>query len=563
MTQLFLKLLNMSITASWLVLAVILLRGILFKAPKWINCLLWEIVAFRLMIPVPLESVFSMIPSGEVIPQDVVTSQAPAIHSGIPAVNSAVNPFLTEQVIAGNNKLDTLLTAASAVWVAGIVLLALYNLVTWFRLHRQVRVSICCRENIYICDDLQSPFILGVFKPRIYLPSGLDQTQWQDVLSHEYAHIKRRDHWWKPLGFFLLSIYWFNPLLWVAYVLLCRDIEKACDEKVISSMDAAGKRRYAETLVACSVHRRMIMACPIAFGEVSVKSRIKGILTYKRPAFWVVMISAAACLFTAACFLTDPIPCSHEYDVQGTVAATCTKKGMQTNTCRLCGHSYTAPIDRIAHSYDTGTVATEATCIRFGSIVYTCTGCGKEKAQTLAKTAHIPGGPYFIKAPHCTKTGEKRATCTVCKAVFVTEVLPMNDVHDLKETVVQEATCTAAGEGVKACTRCSYEESITYEQLTHDFHSYDLIEASCTQEGIRRKQCIRCSYYEDEGIPMYEHNWVSAAPFGKRCTRCNIGVDSFPCVNPFKINPYLTPTVSYPVISWDPPGISWNGYMAR
>ena len=191
-------------------------------------------------------------------------------------------------------------------WLIGLAAMLAYALVSYLRLRRRVRASIPLRENIYVCDEVASPFILGIVRPRIYLPSALDEAQWGSVLSHERAHLARHDHWWKPLGFALLAVYWFNPLLWLAYTLLCRDIELACDERALCGMDAGQIKDYSSALLACSVPRRMIAACPLAFGEVGVGARVKNALRYKKPAFWVVAVSVVVCTVVAVCFLTNP-----------------------------------------------------------------------------------------------------------------------------------------------------------------------------------------------------------------------------------------------------------------
>ena len=231
MSELFLRLLNMSITAGYLVFAVLLARLFLKKSPKWISCLLWGIVALRLLLPITIESPLSLIPSAEVIPQNITTSTAPALQSGIPMVNNTINPMMTQGVIQSGNIWDSVLSAASVVWVIGMAGILLYGIVSYLILQWQIRARIQIQDGVYICDEVSSPFIFGFFRPKIYLPSGLDAETTGYVLLHEKIHLRRKDHWWKPLGYFLLAIYWFNPLLWVAYILLCRDIEQSCDEK--------------------------------------------------------------------------------------------------------------------------------------------------------------------------------------------------------------------------------------------------------------------------------------------------------------------------------------------
>ncbi len=311
MSGIFIKIFNLGVTAGWIVLAVLLLRPLLRKAPKWINCLLWGIVGLRLCFPFSFESVFSLIPSAEPLPSDITVTQTPAIDSGIGAINSAVNPMisdsLTPSVGASANPMQVIIEIAAYLWVIGIALMLSYGIASYIMLRLKVRPSVKCRDNVYYCDEIDSPFILGVIMPKIYLPSGISAEAESHVIAHENSHLKRKDHLWKPLAFALLAVYWFNPLIWVAYILLCRDIEMACDEKVIKEMDSDAKKGYSEALVSCSIHRKRIMACPLAFGEVGVKARIKSVLNYKKPAFWIIVIALVATLILSVCFLTNPM----------------------------------------------------------------------------------------------------------------------------------------------------------------------------------------------------------------------------------------------------------------
>ena len=311
MAAVFLKLLNLSISASWLVLAVLVLRLISKRSPKWVNVLLWGIVALRLVLPFSIESALSLIPSAETVSPAVVQfAPAPTITSGVSVIDNAVNPSLSEHFsavpTASVNPLYVWTEIAGWVWLIGLGAMLLYALVSYLRLRRRVSVSLPVQDHIYLCDAISSPFILGVVKPRIYLPSGLDEVQRQNVLSHERAHLARRDHWWKPLAFALLAVYWFNPVLWLAYTLLCRDIELACDERVIRTMDESAVKTYSTVLLACSMPRKAVITCPLAFGEVGVKERVRNALRYKKPAFWVVAASVTVCVVVAVCFLTDP-----------------------------------------------------------------------------------------------------------------------------------------------------------------------------------------------------------------------------------------------------------------
>ena len=310
MNELFLKIINMSISASWLVLAVLILRFVLKKAPKWINVLLWGIVAIRLICPFSFESTLSLIPSAETIPLNIGMDTTPTINSGISAINNAVNPIIgqsnTPMAGASVNLLQITIGIYEYIWIFGMIALALYTAISYWRLRRKVDTAVRYKDNIFQSENVSSPFVFGIIKPRIYLPFKMNGQDLEHVVAHEHAHIRRKDHWWKPFGFLLLTIHWFNPLMWMAYVLLCRDIELACDEKVIKELGNEQRGDYTQALVACSVNRRMIVACPLAFGEVSVKERVKSVMNYKKPAFWVIIISVIVCVGVAVCFLTNP-----------------------------------------------------------------------------------------------------------------------------------------------------------------------------------------------------------------------------------------------------------------
>ena len=310
MNELFLKIINMSISASWLVLAVLILRFVLKKAPKWINVLLWGIVAIRLICPFSFESTLSIIPSAETIPLNICMDTTPTINSGISAINNAVNPIIsqsnTPMAGASVNPLQIIIGIYEYIWIFGMIALALYTAISYWRLRRKVDTAVRYKDNIFQSENVSFPFVLGIIKPRIYLPFKMNGQYLEHVVAHEQAHICRKDHWWKPLGFLLLMIHWFNPLMWLAYVLLCRDIELACDEKVIKELGNEQRGDYTQALVACSVNRRMIAACPLAFGEVSVKERVKSVMNYKKPAFWVIIIAVIVCVGVAVCFLTNP-----------------------------------------------------------------------------------------------------------------------------------------------------------------------------------------------------------------------------------------------------------------
>ena len=311
MNELFLKIINMSISASWLVLVVLILRFVLKKAPKWVNILLWGIVAIRLICPFSFESALSLIPSAETFPEKVISGPSFDVQTGITPVDNRINDYLGDRSFEGvtvpANNGNNIMTILTIVWTIGILLLVAYTVISYWRLRRKVDTAVRYKDNIFQSENVKSPFVLGIIKPRIYLPFNMNGQDLEHVVAHEQAHIHRKDHWWKPFGFLLLTIHWFNPLVWLAYVLLCRDIELACDEKVIKELGNEQRADYTQALVACSVNRRMIAACPLAFGEVGVKDRVKSVMNYKKPAFWGVVLAVIVCVFVAVCFLTNPV----------------------------------------------------------------------------------------------------------------------------------------------------------------------------------------------------------------------------------------------------------------
>ena len=311
MSEIFLKVLNMSISATYLVLAVLLLRLLIKKAPKWVSVLLWGIVAVRLICPVSIESILSLVPSGETVSPEIMMDWTPEIQTGISSLDSVVNPVISETFapdpLTSANPLQILIPVAAVFWLTGVGIMLIYTAVSFLLLRRKVATAVRLRDRIYQSEKVASPFVLGIIRPKIYLPFAIDGQNMEYVIAHEMSHIRRRDHLWKPLGFLILTIHWFNPLMWRGYVFLCRDIELACDEKVIKVLDPQQKADYSQALLNCSVNRRIIAACPLAFGEVGIKERVKSVLNYKKPAFWIIVVAIVASIVTAVCFLTDPV----------------------------------------------------------------------------------------------------------------------------------------------------------------------------------------------------------------------------------------------------------------
>ena len=357
MGEIFLKLLNLSITASWLILAVLCIRLLFRKIPKWITCLLWGVVAIRLIFPFSIESAFSLQLSAEPIRTSTMVEgelipYVPSVDSNIGVVENTVNPLLAEafayQETESVAPLQIATEIAGSVWLSGMVVLLIFALVSMIKLRLRVREAVRYKENIYICDAVKSPFILGIIKPRIYLSSALSEEEMDYIIAHERAHLKRKDHLWKPFGYLLLCIYWFNPLCWIAYIMLCKDIELACDEKVIKDMSFGDKKEYSRVLLFCATQRHLVMACPLAFGEVGVKERVKTVLNYKKPTFWITIAAIVVCAIVAICFLTNP---AKEYQIRITIPAG-SETGFYYSDEEICPKRNTLTIAKGGHLGD-------------------------------------------------------------------------------------------------------------------------------------------------------------------------------------------------------------------
>lgn len=303
MEAVFAKLVSISIVANWLILAVILLRVLLKKAPRWITCILWVLVAVRLVFPFSIESPVSLIPETTSVIQEAVDTNL---------IHPEVVPSDTAEFTAQEENDNTYISSKSSVsiipfvWCFGVSLMLCYLVFSYFKMLWLVREAVPEREKIWVCDAVTTPFILGIIRPKIYLPSGLQEPNREYVIAHEQSHLRCKDHWWKPMAFVLLSVFWFNPLMWIAYTLVCRDIEFACDERVVHHYGLPEKKAYSEALLECSNNRKLVLACPVAFGETAVIQRVRNVLNYKRPRFWIILISIIVIIITAIGFLTVP-----------------------------------------------------------------------------------------------------------------------------------------------------------------------------------------------------------------------------------------------------------------
>lgn len=323
MSDIFVNIINMGITASYLIMAVVILRLLLYKAPKWIRMVLWGLVGIRLILPFSIESVFSFLPNKNPIG---IGSMTDTVSVGMDGTLSGISNFgeatvgdamgAVSQSAASNNVTDlaqnggmSITTVLAIIWLVGVVAMLVYCIASYFKLKKRIYDAVIYRDGkreIFQSEKVTSPFVLGFLKPRVYLPYYLEASDMDFVIAHEKAHISRGDHWIKLIGFVILSVYWFHPLVWVSYLLMCRDIELACDERVIKEMDMREKKLYAQALVKCSAPYHRISACPLSFGEVGVKKRIMNVLHYKKPAFWIILVSLVLCGVVAVGFLTDP-----------------------------------------------------------------------------------------------------------------------------------------------------------------------------------------------------------------------------------------------------------------
>ncbi len=348
MSDIFLKLLNMSLAASWLIAAVIILRLIARKTPRWIICLLWGLVAIRLVCPFSIESPFGLVSSDEVITKNILSESHHKLNitTGVKTLDVIVNEYLGDTYHEGTTLEydygNTLMSELGMIWICGVFGLLLYVIIMNLRLRGHLKEAVLLKEKIYLCDYVRSPFIFGFFSPYIYLPSGIDESDIEYVIAHEKAHLQRKDHIWKMAAFLILAIYWFNPLSWAAFILFCRDIELACDEKVIKNMSAAEKKEYSESLLSCSFKKRIAIVYPLAFGEVGVKQRVKSILSYKKPTFAVLFLSFLGFIVIGICFLTNT---SQEYQFNESIPTDLSPAEVQT-------HKKEIELQQILRDYD-------------------------------------------------------------------------------------------------------------------------------------------------------------------------------------------------------------------
>lgn len=374
MSEVFLKVLNMSISGTWMILVVPVLRAMLKKAPKWISVLLWCLAGFRLLVPFSFPASYSLMPA-ETIPSDIVYAQKPAIDSGITVVDHTVNPVLQEYSSpvpeASINPLQVWTAAGSVLWVTGMVVLTVVILIQVLRMKRKLAESVRVDENVYICDHIGSPFVFGIFRPEIYLPSSLPEADREHVLAHEKAHIERNDHLLKAAGCLAVVIHWFNPFVWYGFSRFAGDIEKACDEKVIREMDHENRKGYAKALLDCSLHEKNVSVFRNAFAETGIKARIRNVLEYRKPAGWIAVCGIILCLFTAGCFLTERKNSSYDLTI-------------------------TIPANSPAGVYYTGEEITAASSLREMSFRY---DAGDSEVVLVPVEINDDGKTYYLNGP--------------------------------------------------------------------------------------------------------------------------------------------------------------------
>ena len=310
MSELFLSVLNRSLTASYVILFIIIIRLLLKKAPKVISYALWGVVAFRLIIPFSFESMFSLMPRNTntvPIPHDIIYQQNPKINSGLDVIDSLVSESLPAPAIGASvNPLQIYVEIGAYFWILGIMILLIYSLVSGILLKRQLRSAELIEQNIFEAKNLKTPFVLGLLRPKIYLPVGFNDKERSYILLHEQTHINRKDHIIKMLAFLVLSVHWFNPFVWIAFMLMSMDMELSCDERVLKEMNEDIKKPYANSLLSLATGRHILNGSPLAFGEGNVKGRIKNVLNYRKPPFWIIVFALAIAAVVSIGLLTNP-----------------------------------------------------------------------------------------------------------------------------------------------------------------------------------------------------------------------------------------------------------------
>lgn len=549
MADLMFTYLRIGLMGSVMILVVLLARPLLRKAPRNIACLLWLLVALRLLIPFQLESPLSLQPWSiaepigitqmtQELPQEPVIDAPQASLIQEPEVNSQAQPPIIEsrptidpQPITKTLPVHSfsLENLCVFLWIAGCSSILLYAVISLVILQYRLQDAVRCEEGVWESDRIVDAFLLGYWKPRIYLPADLPHQDRELILCHERAHKSRADQWWKLLGLVCLSVHWFNPLVWLGYWLMCRDIEDACDEKVISNLDLPQRKNYSLALLNSGKRTTMLLSCPVAFGEVNLKHRIKSVLSYRKPGLWVTLGAITITAVIAVCFMTTPASakeCVHEFDSQITAEATCLEAGSKTNTCKLCGYTQTEPVTALGHHYDNSVVTLEPSCSTPGIRTYACTLCNKTQTETIPTIAHSFGAieetQALTKEATCLEEGQITVSCIICGAQELVGTTPKSDVHTYEDHVLRSSTCIDPGEGQQVCILCGHSVSHGYELTEHTYSNAVVTkEATCTAKGEQTYTCTLCGDVKTENLPKTDHTWNEAkCNTATKCTVC-------------------------------------------
>lgn len=521
---------------SVIIVIILLLRLCLKQAPRKYLCILWLFAALRLLLPYHLESQLSLQPRydnfeivGTVTEQAETPQAAPQQPSMAPDTDVSMPPEPAQDLSASSFDVVQML---SVLWAGIGGLLLLYTLISYGYLKFKVRDAVKYRSGIMESDRIQGAFLLGYFKPTIYLPVELSAHDRKFIIAHERAHISRGDNWWKLVGFLCACVHWYNPLVWWSYCLLCRDIEVACDEYVVQNMSLDQRKAYSFALLNCGKRLSRFMACPVAFGEVSLKQRIKNVLSYRRPALWVSGIAIVLVIFVAVCFLTTPVTADQESadgaslsepepqatvnhifdDGVITVEASCSAPGVRSYTCTICGEVRTEPIAAVSHVYDEGVETRDPNCANPGTLIYTCKNCGDIKTEEIGTLEHTFGEKTITKEASCKDAGEISVTCTLCGFQKVIETIPKTNDHNYQNQVIRSPSCVDPGKGENICSVCGDRVACEYDLTDHAYGDAVIVrEATCSQKGERAYRCDVCGASYTEEIPVSDHLWDDGA----------------------------------------------------
>ena len=561
--------LRISFFGSVMILSVLLARPLLRKAPRNMICLLWLLVALRLLIPFELESPISLQPHPMHDPITVIeadTQQAPEedpVTEPVVDIQPESPASVTEPQHSFFRRIEPE-TVLTVLWICGCAGLLLYAAVSLTVLRHRVREAVRCPDGVWESDRIADAFLLGYWKPRIYLPVILPHRDRELIVAHERSHQSRGDHWWKLLGLICLSIHWFNPLVWLGFCMMCRDIEAACDEKVIAKLDLEQRKDYSMALLNSGKRMAGFLGYPVSFGEVHLKYRIKRVLNYRKPGLWATLGAVTLTGVIAICFMTNPeaqAACVHEFDSAVTSAPTCLEAGVQTDTCKLCGYSRSVPVSATGHRFDDGTITLEATCTAEGTLTYrcstcshtlteaipraahlfdtgtetqastcseqgiltyTCKTCGKTQTETTATLAHTYGEKTVTKAPTCISEGELSVSCKVCGHQKPVETIPKSKDHHYENQVIRKPTCIDPGQGQKVCKLCGHSVDCDYDLTDHSYADAVVTkEATCTAKGKKTYTCTVCQDVKTEAVAKKDHVWSDAdCDTAATCTVC-------------------------------------------